>query len=164
MKPPVVDPITDEPVAPEQPIEPTPSERIYEAAKKLLGKHLTLNNAVPKELGCAEAVSYVLKEAGYTVPKKGIEGVNALISYMVQNGFVEVEKPEVGCIITSHRASLSDVNYAHTGVCMRYGIASNDSQSGHFAENYSYSGWLNYFNAHESITRYWKAVDNSFLS
>ena len=131
-------------------------QRVYEAAKANLGKHITLDSDVPEEVGCVEAVSYVLKEAGYTLPNKGIAGVNALIAWMEKQGFKEITTSSVGCIITAHSPDVNNPNFAHAGVCLKYGIASNTSANGRFTQNYSYSGWLRYFSVHGSQTRYFE--------
>lgn len=132
-----------------------PSMAIYEAAKANLDKPLTLNPKVPKEVGCCQAVSFVLRAAGYKVPKQGISGVNALIDWMLANGFEEIDTPVIGAVITAHRKARSDPAYAHTGVYGKTWIMSNDSRSGLFQANYTPRGWNSYFKVmHTCEVRY----------
>lgn len=148
------------PIPPPMP-EPAPQPQIsplvalYEAAVSNLGKHLTLNNAVPEEVGCVEALSFILKSLQYPVPPQGLEGINALIAWLLANGFVESPNYVLGCLITAHKPSLEDATYAHCGIVLKYGIASNTSANGLWQENYSsISNWLKYFGNAGSVTRY----------
>lgn len=130
---------------------------IYNVAKAHLGKHLTLNNAVSDEVGCAESVSFCLLNAGFNIPIGGLASVNGLIAWLLANGFKEVENPQIGAIITAHNPDPTDINFAHTGICGKYGIMSNTSSNGIFAENYSYSNWDSYFSSNGSKTRYFSS-------
>lgn len=147
------------PPAPLPPIVETkaisPSE-IYEAAKSLLGQKIydDLDPSIPKEVGCVQSVSRVLQVAGFDVPATGLKTVNALIDWLLSHGFKEDRIPTVGSIITAHRPDKSDPAFAHCGIVLKFGIASNDSANGHFAENYSVSGWERAFVIHGSQTRY----------
>lgn len=131
---------------------------IYYTAKEHLGEHLTLNPSVGPEEGCCEAVSYILKAAGHQLPIGGIAGVDALIAWMLQNGFTEQSYPSIGGIVTAHSLDPSNVNFAHVGVVLKYGIGSNNSagpMQGKFTENYSIPNWLQYFTTENgSVTRY----------
>lgn len=118
---------------------------LYIVAKEHLGDHLTLNPSVPAEVGCAEALSYLLKAAGYAIPSGGIQNVNGVISWLLANGFTEQDYPTVGGIITAHNADLSVTTYAHIGVVLKYGIGSNDSNTGLFMEKYTIDSWKEYF-------------------
>lgn len=127
---------------------------IYQVAKENLGRHLSLNQTVPEEEGCAEAVSWILLNAGHSIPHGGLQSVNALIMWMKENGFVETHQATPGAVITAHNPNRNNPNYAHTGICMQYGIASNTSATGLFKENYTYKGWEAAFGTHGSISRY----------
>lgn len=135
---------------------------IYAAAKANLGNHLTLDRSVPPEEGCCEAVSVILKQAGYAVPPKGIPGVNDLIDWMLAHGFTERATPTLGCVVTAHSPDYGNPNYAHAGIAMEYGIASNNSFGGvigRFTENYSYTGFTHYFHdLHGSEIRYFSPI------
>lgn len=132
-------PITT-PVTPKPPM--TQAELVYRNARDLMGRHLTLNAAVPDELGCCEALSVVLKRAGYAIPPLGIEGVNAMIAWMLGKGFSEVNAPTPGDIITAHSPAYYEQHGAHVGVVMVNGICSNTSANGLWQENYtSVAAW-----------------------
>lgn len=141
---------------------PDPATALYNVAAGNLGQHLTLDPSVPDDVGCAEAVSACLEQAGYTnLPPKGLAGVNALIEWMEGQGFVEAPSAAPGYVITAHNPDKSVTTFAHTGICLKYGIASNTSSNGIFSENYSYGGWDRYFGVHGSTTRYFCPVEKS---
>lgn len=124
---------------------PSTPIRVYNIAKISLGKHLTLDSAIPSEVGCAEAVSTILKNAGYDVGLKGIPSVVGLIQWMISKGFKETHTPIPGCIITAHGVGNGITNFSHCGIVLKNGIASNDSTTGKFNENYTMISWNNYF-------------------
>jgi len=131
---------------PETPMDNPQADKVYDCAKLSLGEHLTLDPSVPDEVGCCEAVSFVLKQAGYDVGIKGIPGVNALITWLLESGkFKEVSDPQPGCIITSHSLLNHIPVVAHAGVVLQHGIGSNNSWTGLFQENYTISSWEHYF-------------------
>lgn len=157
------------PIMPLQSPENTPSlvspkERVYNVARALIGEKLTLDDSVPQDVRCAEAVSVVLSDCGYQIPSKGIPTVTKFVEWMVANPtlFRETKESSPGCIITANKADGSFSEYSHVGVIMKYGIASNDSRPehlGYFLENYSsINHWLAYFNAHGSVTRYFEPI------
>jgi hypothetical protein len=111
-------------------------QRVYDTAVAAMGKHLTLDPAVPAEVGCCEALSVVLHNAGYQMPPKGIPGVNAMIAWMLGRGFPEIDTPEPGDIIAAHSPDYTNPEGAHIGVLMKYGICSNTGATGLWAENY----------------------------
>lgn len=123
---------------------------IYEVAKGSLGRHLTLNNNVPPELGCAEAVSAVLIKSGITgIPPKGFEGTNDLYTFLQESPlFVDIANAEDGAIIVSPSkigANGQITTHGHVGICAKYGILSNESDNGLFAEKFSYQSWNDYY-------------------
>lgn len=121
------------------------SMAIYNEAKSCLGKHITLNQDVPAEVGCAEAVSFVLARSGFILPTSGIASTTDLHSWLKSNNkFTEVTTPIVGDIIISPTGmSSKDVFlHGHTGIVANYGILSNDSQSGLFLELWTIEKWI----------------------
>lgn len=130
---------------------------IYNTAVRLLGMHLTLDPSVPRDVGCAEADSFVLKNAGYaaSMPQKGIPNVLGIIAWALTHG-EEIQEPEPGCIVTAHSPNPYDTTDAHTGIGLRHGIASNNSNTGIFSENYTYEGWNTSFKSKGSKTRYFR--------
>lgn len=121
------------------------SDTIYLVAKGNLGKHLTLNPDVPPEVGCAEAVSTVLKQAGIAVPTEGIAGTAALYAWLPQNGFSRADTPQAGDIIVSPTGMGNGTVRGHTGVVGNAGILSNDSQSGLFLELWTIDKWQEFY-------------------
>ncbi len=128
--------------------------QIYAVATANFGRRLTLDKTVPPEVGCAAAVSWILHKAGFYIPKGGIATVNSLIDWMLENGFEEVHTPIAGGVVTAHRPDRLDPAWAHTGICLNYGIGSNNSRTGRFEQNYTYKGWHKSFGTHGSKTRY----------
>lgn len=130
----------------------TGSQKLYDAAKAAIGTHLTLNAAVPAELGCMEAWSALAKQAGIQgIPDAGFEGTIAGNAYLTSNpSFVEITKPEPGATIVSVSAGDS---HGHIGIFGQFGlqyvndwgILSNDSDTGTLREQWDYQSWLAYY-------------------
>lgn len=130
----------------------TVSTSLYETAKSLLGKHLTLDESIGKELGCAEAMSCVLKRAGVQgIPPKGFPGTIGLNQFLRESSsFEELASPEAGAILVS--VTQGD-NHGHTGVFGKlglqypndYGILSNNSDTGLLSEHWSWAKWYAYY-------------------
>lgn len=132
----------------------TTEEQIYSHAKLNLNVHLTLNNAVPAEVGCAEAVSKVLSLAGIPVPPGGIPGTYALYEWLDTNPlFEKIDAPEQGAIIISPTGMGNGSIEGHVAICGAYGqmypidwgLMSNDSASGKFLETWSWERWKAYY-------------------
>lgn len=130
-------------------------ETIYNNAKSYLGKHITLNKNVPAEVGCAESLSYVLKNSGIGgIPGGGIEGTAALYDFLTQSvQFERIQSPEKGCIIVSPTGHGNGTVRGHTGILGGFGvqypndwgILSNDSQTGLFLELWRLSYWQKFY-------------------
>lgn len=127
---------------------------IYSQAKLNLGNHLTLNNTVPAEVGCAEAVSKILSLANISVPPTGIAGTASLYEWLVTNpAFEKITNPEQGAIIVSPTGMGNGTIEGHTGIIGSFGvqfpndwgICSNDSATGKFLETWSYERWIAYY-------------------
>lgn len=121
-----------------------PPADIYDTAVKYLGQHITLDPSVPEDLGCAEAVSFILKQAGVTgVPQRGFAGTDDLCEWLkVNKNFKQTSAPQWNGIIVS---PTQGANVGHCGAILKQGIASNDSSTGKFNENYSYANWVHSF-------------------
>jgi hypothetical protein len=128
--------------------------KLYETAKASLGKHMTLNNAVPAETGCAEAISAVLKAAGVTVPVLGIASTATLYQWLLTSlHFTRIEAPEKGAVIVSPTGHGNGEVTGHTGILGAYGvqypnewgIMSNNSDTGLFLELWRLSAWNQYY-------------------
>jgi hypothetical protein len=147
-----IDPLTPSPMPPPntpsvpQETPPVPkSEVIYQAAKDSLGTKMTLNSNVPSEVGCAEAISAVLKKAAIAVPAGGIAGTAALFDWLPQNGFHAVSQPLRGDIIVSPTGRGNGSVRGHTGVIGVNGILSNDSSTGLFLELWTLPAWQQWY-------------------
>lgn len=132
----------------------TNGEKIYKAASVSLGKHCTLDNTIPAEVGCAEAVSYVLAKAGISDGPKGIAGTASLDAWLASSGLFErITMPEEGAIICSPTGAGNGTVEGHVGVFGRYnlmypgdwGVCSNESSSGLFKEQWSWARWQAYY-------------------
>lgn len=132
--------------AKETPMEPeTKDSKLYGIAKSLLKKHLTLNNSVDKNVGCAQALSYLLKEAGYPIPKGGISGTYSLYEWLVKN-FHKTDKLEPGCILISVTGTGNGKVRGHVGVVLDDEVlASNNSSTGLLDTHWKYENWLAYY-------------------
>lgn len=140
----------------------TASQKIYDAAASCLHTHITLNEAVPPEVGCAEAVSYVLSKAGvYGIPLTGIAGTSQLYDWLLSSrNFVNTVSPVPGDVVISPTGySTSASPHGHVGIVAKYGILSNDSDSGLFIEKYTQETWNKFFHDVEGFpVRYFHAI------
>lgn len=129
-------------------------EAIYNQAKSHIGKHVTLNQNVAPEVGCAEAVSFILKNAGVSIPEGGIAGTASLADFLHKSiQFEQVFEPEQGCVIVSPTGAGNGSVRGHTGVLGGFGIQyvgdwgiiSNDSQTGLLLELWSLKNWDEFY-------------------
>lgn len=101
-------------------------------------------------VGCAASVSYVLSQAGYSLPEGGINNVSHLVTWMDRNNFSEIDPdnpPYPGW--TPPDGSVVVAIGEHVGILMQNGwVASNNSfdnvygKEGEFTENYrSIKSW-----------------------
>lgn len=129
---------------------------LYTVAKGLLGQHLTLNDNVPPEVGCAECLSYVLKQSGYTIPTGGIPGTSSLYTWLKNNPrFQSVSSWQIGDIILSPTGMGNGKIPGHVGVMGTYGIMSNDSNSGLFLELWTIEKWKQYYAGYGGLPIYY---------
>lgn len=134
----------------------TSTNKIYLEAKACLDKHITLDPSVPPDLGCAEAVSFVLKNAGVqNLPTNGYAGTHDLYIWL-KNHSTQVTTPQAGDVIISPTGT-STINspHGHTGIVALYGILSNDSDTGLFMEKYTLDTWNKYFHGVEGFPVYY---------
>ncbi len=150
-----------EPITPPNPPKMPNSEKLYLSAKESLGTHMTLNTAVPISVGCAEAVSAVMKDAGISVPFKGIEGTAQMLEWLRSNPiFSEQETSERGSIILSATGTGNGKIRGHVGIVGDHGIMSNESQSGLWKEQWDLDSWDSYYRRYGGIpTHFFKWVD-----
>lgn len=140
------------------PIQTPAAAAIYAEAASCLGKPITLDSTVPPDLGCAEAVTYVLKNASIAgIPATGIPGTAALYAWLNTNPeFVLTTTPRAGDVVISPTGtSTISSPHGHTGIVANYGILSNDSDTGLFLEKYTQATWQQYFNGVEGFPVYY---------
>lgn len=128
--------------------------KLFSQAKLNVGNHLTLNNAVPAEVGCAEAVSKLLSLIGISDGSTGIAGTASLYEWLLTNpAFEKIDHPEQGAIIVSPTGMGNGSIPGHTGVIGEFGgkypidwtIYSNESASGFLKDQWCYERWLSYY-------------------
>jgi hypothetical protein len=116
---------------------------------------MTLNPAIPAEVGCAEAVSKILELAGVTgIPTTGIPGTATLFEWLNTNpNFERLSEPQAGAILVSATGSGNGTVSGHTGIVgifgyyypNDWGIVSNDSQTGLLLELWDWKRWQQYY-------------------
>lgn len=134
-------------------INQTPAEKLYDAAKAayLIHEHLTLDESVPADVGCMEAISTLLKRCEYDIPPKGIPGTATGYEWLCNNPLFKVAPFAVnssytkGSIIISPPPGKTGYPHGHIGIIGEYGILSNDSETGEFRENYTIQTWADFF-------------------
>lgn len=131
-----------------QPMEKTTSEKIYDNAKFYLEQHLSLNEAVPALLGCAQAVSFILLHSGLlNFPIRGFDSTTDLHNWLVKNA-TQVTDPMPGDVIISPTGeSTKESPHGHTGIIAKFGICSNDSDTGLWKENFTLEHWKDHYSA-----------------
>jgi len=121
------------------------SQRVYNVAKGCLGKHITEDPNVDPALGCAEAISHVLDEAGYDLGSHGIAGTSELYTWL-KNHFTPVTDPLPGDVLISPTGtSTKGSPHGHVAIVAKYGILSNSSTTGKFSENFTLDSWKQYY-------------------
>ncbi len=131
--------------------------KIYEIAKSCIGRHITLDESVPHELGCAEALSYVLSKVPCGFPIQGFADTALFCNWLIQSpDFQAVTEPQYGDVIVSPRAGQT---HGHIGIVAKYGILSNDSASGLFLELFDLRNWRHFFGEIRGLPiRFFRAV------
>lgn len=128
----------------------TPSKKLYDLAMSHKGEYLTLDKAVPKQYNCCECMSYLFKEAGYTLPTFGIPGT-VLIDTWLNRTFKLIKEEE---------ATMGDVllfltegqNHGHIFILGKSALLSNDSDSGTLQSYWTLAGALGYYRDQKKLT------------
>jgi len=123
---------------------------VYNAAKKCLGVHITLDPTVPPDVGCAEAVSFVLKKAGVqNIPPKGFAGTADLYHFLSDfqpQFWFKSDSPLPGDVIISPTGSPNTAFlHGHVGILGLHGILSNNSDTGLFDEHITLAAWNDFY-------------------
>jgi peptidoglycan hydrolase-like protein with peptidoglycan-binding domain len=120
-------------------------EKIYRSAIAFLGIDASPNDLAPDEFGCADSVCGVLQKA--LGKDMGIDwSVSTSIlerELAISKGYMLVATPQRGDIlISSTGKGNGKLANGHTGIWLdNYNIASNNSSTGRFEENYNASTW-----------------------
>lgn len=159
--PPVIPPTQPETpiVTPKLPVvipKPTNRELLYKAAYDSLGKDMA---PTQDSLGCAEAMSFVMKKAGVKgLPKNGIASTLELDSWLKKN-LNTITKADVlpGDLIMSPTGKGNGSVRGHTGVIGKNTIMSNNSRTFKWDHHWTLSAWISYFEKKGGIkTRYYR--------
>ena len=137
------------------------SSIVFRKAKDLIGKHLTLNPQVPAELGCAEAVSFVLLQCKVkNLPFLGFASTAELLHWLETSPqFVEIFEYEPGAIIISATGTGNGLIHGHTGILGNTSIMSNNSDNGLWQEKWNIEKWNAYYQEYGKIpTRFFRMI------
>lgn len=141
-----------------KPIVKTMPEKIYELAKSCLGKDIA---ATQNELGCAEAISYILaKVTVHGFPKTGYLSTSDLYFYLKSHADLVTEPLPGDIIISPTGTSTTGAKHGHVGIVGRYGIMSNNSMTGLFQQNYTIEQWKAYYGKKLGFPTLFYRVDN----
>lgn len=110
-----------------------------------LGTDASPNDVAPDELGCAETVTALLQKIYPETPI--ITGTYTLYEYLNNSPkYQKINEPEPEAIIISPTGMGNLGTNGHVGIFMEDGlIASNDSRTGKFLQNYTFETWKSYY-------------------
>ncbi len=154
---PIVEPIVETPPAPQPTPAPTPvvessGDKLAEAAVAMLGRDASPRDLAPDELSCAEGVSNIVHSVWPDFPSSVLSTVDLFALLKKSPRFKAVLDPARGCIVVSPTVGAT---HGHTGIYTQADkIASNDSRTGRFEENYTRASWRSYFIAGKGLKGY----------
>lgn len=128
----------------------TSGEKIYQVAKSLLGQDASPENQAPSALACAETVNYIVQKATGSPVGGGASTASMWEALKADStrweSILGVDARE-GDIIISPTGSngFSRLTHGHVGIVARYGILSNNSETGTLGENYDIASWKRYY-------------------
>lgn len=142
----VMEPIQPTPTidAPTPTIDPSQNRMaLYNLAKNCLGRDIA---ATQNELGCAEAVSYLLKHLHVNNFSPTLSTQALYLQLSANAAFQKVELGLPGDIIISPTgSSTKGALHGHVGICGYHGIMSNNSMSGLWDQYYTDESWRIYY-------------------
>lgn len=116
---------------------------LLEHCEEALGKDITPDDLVPDAVACAITVSTLINSVDATFPK--VAGTWTLYDILEhRRDYTRVTEPMPGDIVISPTgfSKSKTVPNGHTGIIMNSKkIASNDSATGKFMENYTIKSW-----------------------
>ena len=125
-------------------IGPLRRKLIHGIALDTLGTDASPNDVAPDELGCAESVTEILKQAG-CINHIEISTYRLYLYFLDSSNWEIVETPEPGDIVLSPTGYSNKVPApfpGHVGIVgNNKSIMSNDSRTGKFMSNYTFDTW-----------------------
>lgn len=122
------------------------SKAVYMKAKSLQGNDITPRDLIPDAVGCADAVNEVFRQALGT--RVG-GGASTKLMYEIlekSDRFIPVEYSLPGDIVISPTGyGNGNLPNGHVGIVGKYGIMSNNSETGFWELNYTLVGWIKQF-------------------
>lgn len=155
-------PKTDEKeTMPYQPIEKLPelikefmqtnTEKFIKVCNDALDTEVTPKDEVPDNVACAQTISTLIKKVFPDFPIVYSTKDLDMKLYMDKR-FKRITEPEWGCVVVSPR---NNTQYGHAGMFLTSErIASNDSKTGLFKGNYSWSSWISEFQQKRGLRIY----------
>lgn len=127
----------------ENPKPLTNAEKLYITALSFLGKDASPSDEAPDEFGCAETVNAIHKQCFGDSIGGDVSTYRLYQALLKRKDFIRAEVPETGDIIISPTGYGNGVvKNGHAGIVMKDGkIASNNSKTGLFQENYTLISW-----------------------
>lgn len=120
----------------------TPQD-IVATAISYLGKDVSPNDTAPDEFGCAETITDLLSYAGCDIPEI-LSTITLNHFFIINTAWEKVNIPQAGDIIicVTGTGGRNGVTNGHVGVLLNdHQIASNDSATGRFIQNYTLDTW-----------------------
>lgn len=131
-----------------------PRAAIVAAVMNGLGKDATPKDEVPDDVACVASVAAILAPTDHALP-----GSPTFTPVLLQIVRAQTTKwratltPSSGCLIIS--PSVSETNHGHCGIFLSSRrIASNNSATGIWEDNYSFENWVNYFKTKKGLHIY----------
>lgn len=144
------------------PIPQTPKKTLLEIAKLNMGKDVTPKDNVPDEVACAEVVSTLIQKV---IPEFKIipSTLDLLNEFRKNKNFKQTEELQPGSIIINATGTGNGSMRGHVGIIMENNnIASNNSFTGVFHQNYIVKSWVDRFKKKGGMpTRVFKIVSES---
>jgi hypothetical protein len=107
-----------------------------------LGKDASPADLAPDGYACVESVTTLLKKIYSDVPILTYTPTFHEYIRNPRNGFVEIQQPEIECIVLSVTGTGKAGKIGHTGIMGLHGlIMSNNSSTGKWEQNYTMDAW-----------------------
>lgn len=135
------------------PIPESNREKLYQTALMWIGKEASPNDLAPDELGCAETLNEIYREAFNTyisnIPAHRLSTYWLYRDLKNASKFESIKEPLPGDIIispTGYTYASSPIKNGHCGVVIEDGkILSNNSKSGLWTNTHTLESWKQYY-------------------